>query len=85
MNNRRLGVLVGMRWEADTLGPLRWTDDLVWLVGTYVPLLRYYGLTVAWALTLLVAATLYLGMTWLSAWQYLRGTCARWRGRPYTA
>ncbi|GGY01646.1 hypothetical protein GCM10007160_31980 [Litchfieldella qijiaojingensis] len=33
MNNRRLGILVGMRWEANTLGPLRRTDDLVWLVS----------------------------------------------------
>ncbi len=50
----------------------------------YVPMLRYYGASPAWALLLPVSAALYLGMTWSSAISYWRGTRSRWRGRIYT-
>jgi hopene-associated glycosyltransferase HpnB len=52
---------------------------------SYVPMLRYYGISPAWALLLPAAAALYLGMTWSSAIRYWRGTRSRWRGRTYTA
>lgn len=66
-------------------GRLAATGALALMVATYTPLLRYYGLSPAWSLTLPLAATLYLGMTWGSAIRYLRGVRARWRGRQYAA
>ena len=59
------------------------TAALALMIATYTPLLRYYGLSPAWAPTLPLAATLYLGMTWGSALRYARGLRAQWRGREY--
>ncbi len=53
------------------------------MARTYRPLVRYLGCTAIWALTLPLAATLYLWMTMLSAWRYHRGTRTRWKGRDY--
>jgi hopene-associated glycosyltransferase HpnB len=63
-----------------------------WLAGTalvamavsYAPILRYYGVPGRWAVTLPVAATLFLAMTWASAGRYWRGTRSRWKGRAYS-
>jgi hopene-associated glycosyltransferase HpnB len=52
-------------------------------LGSYVPLLRYYGLHPAWSLTMPAVATLYLGMTWSSAIRYWRGVRSLWKGRSY--
>jgi len=56
---------------------------LVAMVVSYLPTLRYYGLPGLWALTLPVAGTLFLAMTWTSAVRYWRGTRSRWKGRTY--
>jgi hopene-associated glycosyltransferase HpnB len=48
---------------------------------TYLPQLRYYDLSLLWALTLPLTGTLYLAMTWTSAIRYWRGERMRWRGR----
>ena len=53
------------------------------MAGTYVPTLRYYDLSPAWALALPLAGTFYLAMTWSSAIQYWRGGGARWKDRSY--
>lgn len=50
---------------------------------SYWPTLRYYGLRPWWLLGLPWAATLYLAMTWSSAWRYWRGERSRWKGRVY--
>jgi hopene-associated glycosyltransferase HpnB len=53
------------------------------LCATYVPLLRYYRMNPFRALTLPVAAILFLAMTWTSALRYWRGTRSIWKGRVY--
>jgi hopene-associated glycosyltransferase HpnB len=51
----------------------------------YVPTLRYYDLSPAWALLLPLTAALYLAMTWSSALRYFRGVRSQWKGRRYQA
>jgi len=55
------------------------------MIATYIPTLRFYRLSPAWALLLPVTGTLYLAMTLDSAWRYYRGVRSAWRGRVYTA
>ncbi len=55
------------------------------MVASYVPTLRFYGLSPVWALALPLTGTLYLAMTWSSAWRYWRGERSQWKGRIYTA
>src|SRR5262245_10020033 len=50
---------------------------------TYVPILRFYDRSAAWALGLPLVATLFLAMTWTSAIRYWRGERTRWKGRIY--
>lgn len=50
---------------------------------SYVPMLRYYRLSPAWALLMPLIATLYIGMTWSSALRYWRGVRSKWKGRTY--
>ena len=50
---------------------------------TYVPILRFYRRSWAWALGLPLVATLFLAMTWTSAIRYWWGERTRWRGRVY--
>jgi hopene-associated glycosyltransferase HpnB len=54
-----------------------------WLVmaATYVPMLRYYRLGIAWAVALPATALLYAAMTIDSARRHLLGRGARWKGR----
>ena len=56
-----------------------------WLAmsAAYVPVVRFYRLRLPWALTLPLAAALFLGMTWTSAFAYWRGSHARWKNRSY--
>ncbi|HLF11518.1 MAG TPA: glycosyltransferase, partial [Gammaproteobacteria bacterium] len=51
----------------------------------YLPIVRFYRLPAAWALTLPLAGTLFLAMTWSSAANYWRGTRATWKNRAYEA
>jgi hypothetical protein len=53
------------------------------MVRSYLPVLRYYGLDWFWALSLPVAASMYLAMTWTSALRYWRGERSRWKNRVY--
>jgi len=50
---------------------------------TYVPILRFYNRSAAWALALPLVAALFLAMTWTSAIRYWRGERTRWKGRVY--
>jgi hypothetical protein len=50
---------------------------------TYVPILRFYDRSAAWALGLPLVAALFLAMTWTSAIRYWRGERTRWKGRGY--
>ena len=53
------------------------------MVLLYRPLLRYYDLSGGWALLMPVIASLFLAMTWSSAWQYWQGRRAVWKNRTY--
>ena len=50
---------------------------------TYVPTLRFYDRSWAWALCLPLIAVFFLAMTWTSAIRYWRGELTRWKGRVY--
>jgi hopene-associated glycosyltransferase HpnB len=52
---------------------------------SFVPTLKYYGRSWAWALLLPGIGTLYLLMTWTSAIRFWRGKRAEWKGRVYAA
>jgi hopene-associated glycosyltransferase HpnB len=56
---------------------------LVAMMFTYLPVLRYYGMSPAWALLLPLAGTLYLAMTIDSARRHRTGMRSRWKGRVY--
>lgn len=53
------------------------------MMASYLPTLRYYHMSPLWALLLPLSAALYLGMTWISAIRYWRGTRSRWKNRSY--
>lgn len=56
---------------------------VTWLLMTlaYLPMVRFYQLSPAWALSLPAAAVFYAGATCQSAVQYARGSGGRWKGR----
>ncbi len=56
----------------------------VGLILSYVPTLRFYGRSKAWALTMPLIAILYLAMTWSSAFRFWAGAGPSWKGRSYT-
>ncbi len=53
------------------------------MMGSYLPVLRFYDRSWWWAATLPLAASLYLAMTWTSAIRYFRGERSRWKNRSY--
>ncbi|MEF8794413.1 glycosyltransferase [Thiohalorhabdus sp.] len=53
------------------------------MAAVYSPTLAFYGRSRWWSLTLPLAGTLFLAMTWTSAWRYWRGVRSRWKGRTY--
>ena len=55
------------------------------MIVTYIPVVRFYGLSPLWALTLPLAGSLYLLMTVSSAIRSWRGVRSRWKGRTYFA
>jgi hypothetical protein len=50
---------------------------------TYLPTLRFYRRSWAWAFCLPLIAVFFLAMTWMSAIRYWRGERTRWKGRVY--
>ncbi|MEO8467097.1 MAG: glycosyltransferase [Gammaproteobacteria bacterium] len=56
-----------------------------WLAmgAAYFPVVRFYRLSALWALTLPLAAALFLAMTWTSAFAYWRGSHGTWKSRSY--
>jgi hopene-associated glycosyltransferase HpnB len=50
---------------------------------SYLPTLRFYGLSMGWAFFLPVIAALYLAMTWTSAIRFWQGKGSVWKGRSY--
>ncbi len=86
-----LGTLVGMllTYVAPVIltfhpQPAVWRMGLAaWLLMalTYLPTVRFYGLSPLWAPFLPVAATFYSYATWLSALRYWLGHGGQWKGR----
>lgn len=56
---------------------------LVGMAVCYLPTIRYYRLSSAWALTMPLIGTLYLTMTWHSALRHWGGRRSEWKGRVY--
>jgi len=65
--------------QVQGLGLLAWAM----MVASYLPTLRFYGMSPLWALLLPLVGALYAGMTWSSALRYWRGERSRWKGRVY--
>src|SRR5581483_10312926 len=63
----------------------RWLGVASWLLMTtsFVPILRFYRLSVLWAAALPGTALLYTMYTLSSAWQHLRRRGGQWKGRVY--
>ncbi len=53
------------------------------MLASYIPTLRYYGLSPIWAFGLPFVGLLYLLMTWTSALRYWMGKKSVWKGRTY--
>ena len=51
------------------------------MFATYVPMVRFYGLSLAWALTLPLSAIFYMAATVDSAIRFWRGHGGEWKGR----
>ena len=64
-------------------GPLTAFGAAAWslMALTYLPMLRFYRLSVLRSLTLPFIAALYTAMTVDSAWQHARGRGGSWKGR----
>jgi hypothetical protein len=67
---------------------------VVWRLGlaawllmavTYLPTVRFYGLSPLWAPFLPLAAAFYSYATWLSAVRYWLGRGGQWKGRAQAA
>lgn len=54
------------------------------MVLSYLPTLKFYRLSPAWALALPLIGTLYLAMTWSSAYRWWLGRGSAWKGRTYS-
>ncbi|MEM7349598.1 MAG: glycosyltransferase [Acidobacteriota bacterium] len=68
-------------WGTAGLGLAGW----ILMAWTFIPTLRLYRRSLAWALALPVAGLLYLGMTLDSARRYWRGQGGSWKGRAAAA
>ena len=60
-----------------------WLGGLSWAAMTlsYVPMLRFYGVSLLWAPLLPAAALVYLAATVASAWRHWQGRGGEWKGR----
>jgi hopene-associated glycosyltransferase HpnB len=54
---------------------------LALMFGSYLPIVRDYGLSPAWTFALPLSACFYLWATLRSAWNYWRGKGGQWKGR----
>ncbi len=54
------------------------------MIIIYLPILRYYQRSLLWIAALpLIGGTLFLLMTWTSAFRLWRGERAQWKNRRY--
>jgi hopene-associated glycosyltransferase HpnB len=59
------------------------TLSLAGMMLTYLPILRFYGISGWSALLMPLIGALYLAMTWTSALRHWLGKTAEWKGRTY--
>jgi hopene-associated glycosyltransferase HpnB len=88
---RLLGTVIGLAlvYLAPPLllifagAPAAWVGGIAWLAMAvvYAPMVRFYGLSLAWALLLPVIALIYLAATIDSARRHWRGAGGAWKGR----
>ncbi len=64
-------------WRLITAGLLSYGTMAI----TYLPMVRFYGLGIAWAFTLPLAALFYMAATLDSAFKYWSGRGGEWKGR----
>ena len=76
-----LALLISGSWALAALGAAAYL--LMFVV--YVPMVRFYGLSVLWALTLPVSAVFYMWATLHSALKYWSGRGGEWKGRTQDA
>ena len=69
------------------LGSGRWLAGPAWvmMMAAYVPVLRFYDRSPAWALALPLIALFYTGATVFSALRYWQGRGGGWKGRAQAA
>ncbi len=72
-----LALLFSRSWSLVALGAAAYLLMLV----AYFPMVRFYGLSVVWALTLPVSAAFYMWATIHSAFMYWSGRGGEWKGR----
>lgn len=72
-------------WMLPIDGPARLASLTAFglMCASYLPMLRFYRLHPAYAALLPLTAVLYLGMTWMSAFNHWRGKGAVWKERSY--
>jgi hopene-associated glycosyltransferase HpnB len=81
-----LAPVAGVALGAATGEPLLMlVAGAAWLAlgAAYLPVVAFYRLPAPWALTLPLAAGLFLAMTWSSAVGFWRGRRASWKARDY--
>jgi hopene-associated glycosyltransferase HpnB len=73
-------TIYGAGWQSS---PLLVTGMLGWIIMiiAYIPTLRFYGVSLAWAPTLPLAGLLYILMTIDSARRHMMGKGGGWKGR----
>jgi hopene-associated glycosyltransferase HpnB len=69
--------------SAGGLGTVLALAAWVIMTVTYIPMLRFYGVSVFYAPLLPVVATVYLLATIASAWRHWRGRGGEWKGRTW--
>lgn len=70
-------LLVSGSWQRAILGIAAY----ILMTVAYLPIVRFYGLRAAWALTLPAAAAFYIAATFRSALDYWSGRGGEWKGR----
>lgn len=76
-----IGLLLSGNAILATLGATGW----VLMTIAYAPIVRFYGLSVIWSLTLPAAAVFYMAATVHSALKYWSGRGGEWKGRTQDA
>jgi hopene-associated glycosyltransferase HpnB len=72
-----LGLLLSRNWMLAILGATSW----ILMTVAFLPMVRFYGLNPAWALTLPLSACFYMLATIHSAIKFWSGRGGEWKGR----